>query len=280
MGDLTKQTMMLGGGKNNPDGREVSVDVPKNTWADAFGAPPSYAEAKALQAAGLGNITGVNPNNLTSMNAPVEGVTGLFYNNPGQTADSIVAATDFTNVVGPIAKAAAMFIPGMSLALTIKDFVDGKITVGDIASNFALGLLAKQFGISAATAKAMINGDFGSAIASTMIGQLNPALAKELGVNPELASILGQTTGAYGAINSAFSGLNQNWGTTKSIANGFNDALKGIGITTGTGGQNGATGQSINTGFTTQDAIDHYISGGGGGSSNAPAATPATPATP
>jgi len=173
-----------------------------------------------------------------------------------------------------------MMIPGMSLAMTIKDFNEGKITVGDIASNFALGLLAKQFGISAATAKAMINGDFGSAIASTMIGQLNPALAKELGVNPALAGILGQSTGAYGAINSAFSGLNQNWGTTKSIGNGFNSALQGIGITTGTGGQNGATGQSINTGFSTQEAIDHYISGGdGGGSSNAPAATP-SPAAP
>jgi hypothetical protein len=279
MGDLTKQTMTLGVNKNGED-RVVSVDVPANSWVDAFGASPSYAEAKALQAAGLGNITGVNANNLTSMNTPVQGVEGLFTNDPGQTADSVVAATDFTNFVGPIAKAASMMIPGMSLAMTIKDFNDGKITVGDIASNFALGLLAKQFGISAATAKAMVNGDFGSAIASTAIGQLNPALAKELGVNPALAGILGQSTGAYGAINKAFSGLNQNWGTTKSIANGFNDALKGIGITTGTGGQNGATGQSINTGFTTQDAIDHYISGGdGGGSSNAPAATPA-PAAP
>jgi len=277
MGPLTKQTMMLGGGKDK-ENREVSVDVPQNSFVDAFGRSPTYAEAKALQAAGLGNITGVNANNLTSMNTPVQGVEGLFTNDPGQTADSIVAATDFTDVVGPIAKAASMFIPGMSLAMTIKDLAEGTVTVGDIASNFALGLLAKHFGISAATAKAMINGDFGGALASTMIGQLNPALAKELGVNPALAGIIGKETGAYGAVNKAFSGLNQNWGTTKSIANGFNDALKGIGITTGTGGKDGATGQSINTGFTTQDAIDHYISGGGNGATPAPAPEAPAPA--
>jgi hypothetical protein len=276
-GKMTPLSMTVGG--KNGD-REISVDVAEHSFFDAFGRMPTYAEAKAMQAIGLGNMTGVNPNNMTATNVPVQGVEGLFTNEPGQTVDSIVATTDFVNFVGPIAKAAAMFIPGMSLAMTIKDFNEGKITVGDIASNFALGLLAKQFGISPATAKAMVNGDFGSAIASTMIGQLNPALSKELGVNPALAGILGQSTGAYGAVNSAFSGLNQNWGTTKSIANGFNSALQGIGITTGTGGQNGATGQSINTGFTTQDAIDHYINGGGG-SFSAPAATPApTPAAP
>jgi hypothetical protein len=280
-GEMTKQTMMLGGSKQNPDGREVSVDVPTNSWADVMGAPPTYAEAKALQAAGLGNMTNVMANNMYGTNIPVQGVEGLVTNNPGMTPDGIVATKDFVDFVGPIAKAASMMIPGMSLAMTIKDFSEGKITIGDIASNFALGLLAKQFGISAATAKAMINGNFGSALASTMIGQLNPALAKELGVNPALAGIIGQSTGAYGAVNKAFSGLNQNWGATKSIANGFNDALRGIGITTGTGGKNGATGQSINTGFTTQDAIDHYIGGGdGGGSSNAPAATPAPAAPP
>jgi hypothetical protein len=284
MGEKTEQNMPLGKNKNGED-RVVSVDVTTNSWADVMGAPPTYAEAKALQKAGLGNITNVSANNMYGTNIPVQGVEGLFTNNPGMTPDGIVATKDFVDFVGPIAKAAAMFIPGMSLAMTIKDFSEGKITVGDIASNFALGLLAKQFGISAATAKAMINGDFGSAIASTMIGQLNPALAKELGVNPALASIIGKETGVYGTISKAldktFSGLDQSsWSSnTKSFANAINGGFQSLGITTGTGGKDGATGQSINTGLNTQDAIDHYIGGGdGGGSSNAPAATPTTPA--
>jgi hypothetical protein len=282
MGPLAKQDMTLGVNKNGED-RVVSVDVPTNSWADVFGRAPTYAEAKALQAAGLGNMTNVNPNNAFGTNIPVQGVEGLFTNDPGQTADSVVAATDFTNFVTPLAKAAAMFIPGMSLAMTIKDLADGTVTVGDIASNFALGLLAKQFGISAATAKAMINGDFGSALSSTMLNQLNPALAKELGVNPALAGLIGKQTGAYGTLSSMFSGLNQNWGATKSLSNAFNTGLQNIGITMGTGGQNGATGQSINTGFSTEDALDHYLNtpsnGGGGGlpSISAPTTTTPTP---
>jgi hypothetical protein len=278
MGEVAYQKMMLGGGKQNPDGREVTIDVPANSFVDVFGRPPTYAEAKALQAVGLGNITGVNANNLTATNVPVQGVEGLFTNEPGQTADSIVATTDFVNFMTPIAKAAAMMIPGMSLAMTIKDLYEGNITLGDVTSNFALGLLAKQLGINVNVARAMINGDFGSALSSTLLSQLNPALAKELGINPALASILGKESGAYGALTKAFSGLNQNWGTSKDISNAINSGFQNIGITTGTGGTNGATGQAINLGLGTQDAIDHYLGSGGGGSgANTPTPTPTTP---
>jgi hypothetical protein len=245
-----------------------------------MGAPPTYAEAKALQAIGLGNMTNVNPNNKFGLDVPVNGVAGLVTNEPGQTVDSVVAATDFTNFAEPIAKAAAMFIPGMSTALTLKNLYDGKITIGDITSNFALGLLAKNLGINVNVAKAMVNGDFGSALSSTMISQLNPALAKELGVNRALAGLIGKESGAYGALSSVFGGLNQNWGTTKSLSNAFNTGLQNIGVTIGTGGNNGATGESINTGFSTDDAIDHYLGtsgGGGGGGANTPAPTPSTP---
>jgi hypothetical protein len=277
MGDTTKQKITIGAGDK---AREVSVDVPTNSWADVFGKAPTYAEAKALQAAGLGNMTNAGSKNTFGLGVPVGGVTGLATNDPGQTADSVVAATDFTNVVGPIAKAAAMFIPGMSMAMTIKDLAEGKVTLGDITSNFALGLLAKQLGINVNVARAAINGDFGSALASTMIGQLNPALAKELGVNPALAGILGKESGAYGALTSAFNGMNQNWGTSKDISNAINTGFQNLGITTGTGGDKGATGQPINTGFSTQDAIDHYLSTSGGGSNTTtPTTTPDEGAT-
>ena len=280
MGDLAKQDITLGKNKNGED-RVVSVDVPTNSWADVYGRPPTYAEAKALQKMGLGNMTNVNPNNTFGLNTPVVGVTGLFTNDPGQTADSIVAATDFTNFMTPIAKAAAMMIPGMSLAMTIKDLAEGKITLGDITSNFALGLLAKQLGINVGVARALINGDFGSALASTMIGQLNPALAKELGINPALAALIGKETKAYGALSSLFSGLNQNWGTTKNVSNAINSGFQNIGITTGTGGKDGATGQAINLGLGTQDAIDHYLGTSGGGANTPTPATPSiTPSTP
>lgn len=275
-GEMTKQTMMLGGGKQNPDGREVSVDVPTNSWADVMGAPPTYAEAKALQAAGLGNMTNVSANNMYGTNIPVQGVEGLFTNQPGMTPDGIVATKDFVDFVGPIAKAAAMFIPGASLAMTIKGLVDGDVTLGDITSNFALGLLAKYVGINVNAAKAIINGDFGSALSSTLINQLNPALAKELRVNRTLSSIIGKETGAYNALTKTFSRLNQNWGTTKNISNAINSGLQSLGITTGTGNKDGATGQALNLGFGADDAMDNYLGTNNGGPT---LGTPAPPST-
>ena len=284
MGPLTRQTMTFTG--KNGD-KEVSVDVPSRTFMDVFGRAPTYGEAKALGQIGLGNVTGVNPSNLTQMNAPVldgngNPIAGLTTNDPGQTADSIVATTDFVNFVGPIAKAAAMFIPGMSLAMTIKDLNEGKTTLGDITSNFALGLLAKHLGINVNVAKAVINGDFGGALASTMIGQLNPALAKELGINPRLASIIGKETGVYGALSKAFdntfSGFDQSsWGSnTKDFANAINSGFQNIGITTGTGGENGATGRALNLGFGAEDAMGNYLGTNNGGPT---LGTPTPPST-
>ena len=275
MGPLTKQTMMLGGGKNNPEGREVSVDVPQNAFVDAFGRSPTYAEAKALQAAGLGNITGVNAKNLTNMNAPVEGVQGLTYNDPGQTADSIVATTDFVNFVGPLARAAAMFIPGASLAMTLNDMYTGKITAGDVASSVLLSMLAKTFKLPVGIVTSAINGNPGGMLSSALVGQINSYASKELGTNPIFTGILGKESGLYGEIGKATSGLNQNWGTTKAISNAFNEGLRNLGITAGTGAPNAATGESVNTGVSTQDTLSNYLDSASKGSSGAPAPTPA-----
>jgi hypothetical protein len=271
MGEKTEKKMRLGAGKQNPEGREVSVDVPTNSWADVYGRPPTYPEAKALQKMGLGNMTNVSANNMYGTNIPVQGVEGLVTNNPGMTPDGIVASKDFADFVGPLAKAAAMFIPGASLAMTLNDLYNGKTTLGDITSNFALGLLAKYVGINVNVAKAVINGDFGSALASTMIGQLNPALAKELNINPRLASIIGKETGAYNALSkafdNAFSGFDQSsWGSnTKDFANAINSGFQNLGITTGTGGKDGATGQALNLGFGADDAMDNYLGTNNGG---------------
>ena len=277
MGPLTKQTMMLGGGKNNPEGREVSVDVPQNTFVDAFGRSPTYAESKALQAAGLGNITGVNAKNLTNMNASVKGVEGLTYNDPGQTADSIVATTDFVNFMEPLARAAAFFIPGMSLALTMHDMYTGKITAGDVASSVLLSMLAKNLGIPVGVVTNALNGNPGGMLSSALVGQINTYASKELGTNPIFTGILGKESGLYGEIGKSTSGLNQNWGTTKAISNAFNEGLRNLGITAGTGAPNSATGQQVNTSTDSNDTLSNYLnSTGGGGSSAAPA--PAAPA--
>lgn len=274
MGPLTKQTMTLGGGDK---AREVSVDVPQNTFVDAFGRSPTYAESKALQAAGLGNITGVNAKNLTNMNASVEGVEGLTYNDPGQTADSIVAATDFTNFMEPLVRAAALFIPGMSLALTLNDMRTGKITAGDVASSFVLSMIARNFGIPVGVVTNAINGNPGGMISSALVGQINTAVSKEFNTNPILTGIFGRESGVYGEVAKPFNGLNQNWGTTKAISNAFNEGLRSVGITAGTGAPNSATGQQVNTSTDSNDTLSNYLnSTGGGGSSAAPA--PAAPA--
>jgi len=278
MGPLTKQTMMLGGGKNNPEGREVSVDVPQNTFVDAFGRSPTYAESKALQAAGLGNITGVNAKNLTNMNASVEGVEGLTYNDPGQTADSIVATTDFVNFVEPLARAAAFFIPGMSLALTLNDMYTGKITAGEVASSVLLSMLAKNLKIPVGIVTNALNGNPGNMLSSALVGQINSYAAKELGTNPIFTGILGKESGLYGEIGKSTSGLNQNWGTTKAISNAFNEGLRNLGITAGAGAPNSATGETVNTGVSTQDTLSNYLDSASKSSSNAPTA-PAPPST-
>jgi hypothetical protein len=274
MGPLTKQTMTLGGGDK---AREVSVDVPQNTFVDAFGRSPTYAESKALQAAGLGNITGVNAKNLTNMNASVEGVEGLTYNDPGQTADSIVATTDFVNFIEPLARAAALFVPGMSLALTLNDMRTGKITAGDVASSFVLSMIARNFGIPVGVVTNAINGNPGGMISSALVGQINTAVSKEFNTNPILTGIFGRESGVYGEVAKPFNGLNQNWGTTKAISNAFNEGLRSVGITAGTGAPNSATGQQVNTSTDSNDTLSNYLnSTGGGGSSAAPA--PAAPA--
>jgi hypothetical protein len=267
MGPLTKQTMTLGGGDK---AREVSVDVPQNTFVDAFGRSPTYAESKALQAAGLGNITGVNAKNLTNMNASVEGVEGLTYNDPGQTADSIVAATDFSNFMEPLVRAAALFIPGMSLALTLNDMRTGKITAGDVASSFVLSMIARNFGIPVGVVTNAINGNPGGMISSALVGQINTAVSKEFNTNPILTGIFGKESGAYGEVAKPFNGLNQNWGTTKAISNAFNEGLRSVGITVGTGAPNSATGQQANTSTDSNDTLSNYLNSTGNGSSNAP----------
>jgi hypothetical protein len=273
-GDLTKQTMTLGKNKNGED-RVVSVDVPTNSWADVYGRPPTYPEAKALQKMGLGNMTNVNPNNTFGTNIPVQGVEGLFTNDPGQTADSVVAATDFTNFMTPIAKAAAMFIPGASLAMTLNDMYTGKITAGEVASSTLLSMLAKNLGIPVGIVTSAINGNPGGMLSSALVGQINSYASKELGTNPIFTGILGKESGLYGNIGKATSGLNQNFGTTKAISNAFNEGLRNLGITAGTGAPNAATGETVNTGVSTQDTLSNYLDSASKGSSGSPAPTPA-----
>jgi hypothetical protein len=276
MGDVTKQTMMLGAGKDK-ENREVSVDVPTNSWADVFGAPPTYAEAKALQAAGLGNMTNVMPGNMYGTNIPVQGVEGLFTNDPGMTPDGIVATADFVNFMEPLARAAAMFVPGMSLALTLNDMRTGKITAGDVASSFVLSAIAKNFGIPVGVVTSAVNGNPGGMLSSALVGQINSAVSKELKTNPVITGIFGKESGLYGEIGKATSGLNQNWGTTKAISNAFNEGLRSIGITTGTGAPSSATGQQVNTGVSTQDTLSNYLDSASKGSSGAPTPAPAAP---
>ncbi len=280
-GELTKQDITLGKNKNGED-RVVSVDVPTNSWADVMGTPPTYAEAKALQKAGLGNMTNVMASNMYGANIPVtnangETWSGLVTNNPGMTPDGIVATQDFKDFVGPILRTAAMFIPGMSLALTLNDMYTGKITAGDVASSVLLTMLAKTLKLPVGLVTNALNGNPGGMISSSLIGQINTAAAKELDTNPIFTSIIGKESGLYNEVAKPFNPLNANLGTTKAIANAFNQGFQSLGITAGTGAPNSATGEQVNTSVDPHDTLTNYLnSTGGGGSSAAPA--PAAPA--
>jgi len=283
MGATEDKKLMLPGGKDK-EAREVTSTVPENKFYSVFGRAPTYAEAKALQKIGLGNVTGVNPKNDYGTNLPVANASGetwagLVTNEPGQTADSIVATTDFVNFMEPLARAASLFIPGMGMALTLHDMYTGKITAGDVASSVLLSMLAKTLKLPVGLVTNAINGNPGGMISSTLVSQINTAASKELDTNPIFTGILGKESGLYGEIAKPFSPLNANLGTTKAISNAFNEGLRSLGITAGTGAPNSATGQQVNTSTDSNDTLSNYLnSTGGSGSSNAPTPAPAAPA--
>lgn len=294
---LNTQTIHMSAGKNNPDGRDVTTyttNIPVARFLGYTGDPGnsaiSYGEAQQLKDLGMGNLTGVNLKNMPGTGLSVAGgdgmpIPGLTYNEPGQTADSIVAATDAARFAEKVFNVAKNFIPGYGLAMMAANLLSGKMAFGDFVLGIGVNKLAAALGTTPGTLTALANGNLADALTSQLTSYAVKDISKTYGVNPIAASIGLSLSGAPQAVNSALSAGNLNLGTTKAIGNAiqspFNAAANYAGTSFGTGE---ATGHVSNIGDTVGDQVDRALGTGSNSyapnSSSAPAPASGTPTTP
>jgi len=285
---LNTQTIHMSAGKNNPDGRDVTTyttNIPVARFLGYTGDPGnsaiSYGEAQQLKDLGMGNLTGVNLKNMPGTGLSVAGgdgmpIPGLTYNEPGQTADSIVAATDAAEIAGKLWDGLKNFIPGYGLAMMVGNLLSGKMTLGDAILSVGLGNLARSIGTTPGTLTALANGNFADAVTGQLTGYAVKDIANTYKVDPRVVSVGLGMSGAPQAVGKELSAGNMNLGTTRALSNAIqspiNAAANAVGTSFGTGE---STGQITNTGDTLGDQIDRAV---GTGSSPATPVAPATPA--
>lgn len=272
LGPLTTTTQSLGG-KNGP--RDVSVENAMVSPAQILGRSVTYNEAKALQNFGLGNLAGVNPNNVTGSNLPTN-VQGLTTNNIGQTVDSIVASTEAGRFAEKVWTIAKNFIPGVGLIQLAADLASGKTTLGNLMVGIGINKFAPGLKMSPTDVAAIANGQIGDLFTGQLAKYAIGDVAKTYGPNAGLAAVIGlNETGAMSGLSKMMSPANMNFNTTGKVADAFNTGLQNLGITMGTGSGRAPTTPGY-VGTSQQDAIDRYIGNGiSSGSSSAPAVAPA-----
>jgi hypothetical protein len=180
-------------------------------------------QLEALVEAGLGNVTGLNPNN------------------PDQTAQQLLntySTSDFLDKYGQ-SIVSALGPPGTGLLLAanrgLGAIASGKVTPGQGITDFGLGLVSATMGVPVGTLRGALNGDFGAAASTTVQGLLNQQLSKATGIPGLLTGILLQESGlgrsAGNLADEAVSGIipDQNWGTTDLLSSGIDKGLTTIG---------------------------------------------------
>ena len=274
-GDVVNKTVTIGG--KNGD-QEVTVGVPTNSWSDVMGigTKPSYLTAKALGTIGLGNITGVNPNNDYGANIPVQGVEGLFYNNPGQTPDSIVAAKDAEYAIGIALNIAKNFIPGYGIVSFAANLLSGKITPGQAVVGIASDRVAALLGIPASLFRAAIGGDYGNGIAGWATSALNSYVAKETKMDPRLTAVALNATSLPSLAKTSLSSLNVGPNFAGAAAGAFDSGLSSIGIGSGPAT---TAGNVPNIGMDTNSQVDNILNPGSIAPTTAPLSLSPTSST-
>lgn len=281
---LNRLNTQIGAGKNVEGGtRDVTTltsNIPVASFLGYTGDPGnaavSYGEAKQLKDLGLGNLTGVNLNNMPGQGLTVGGTSGLTYNEPGQTADSVVAATDAARFAEKVWDVAKNFIPGYGLVQTAADLASGKTTLGNLMVGIGINKFAPALQMSPTDVAAIANGQFGNLLTGQLAKYAVGDLAKTYGPTAGLAAAVGLSeTGALGGLGKMLSPANMNFNATGKVADAFNTGLQNLGVTMGTGSGSAPTTPSY-VGTSQQDAIDRYIgngisSGSSSGSSSAPA---------
>lgn len=185
----------------------------------------TQADLASLQAAGLGSMQGVNPNN------------------PTQSVDEAIAVGNFAAYGVPIMMS---LVPGASLAMNLGQLAQGlqtgAISPGQALTGFAVTAAANQLGISPSLMSNVVNGNFGAAAAQTAMGAVNNALSAATGLP---ASITGLGLAATG-LPAAISAATAQEGVTNlgQLASALDNSLSGMGLSLGSS----TTGSSSTTG--------------------------------
>lgn len=291
---LNSQTIQMSGGKNNPmrDVTTLTSNIPIARFLGYTGDPGnsalSYGEAQQLRDLKLGNLTGVNLNNMPGTGLSVLGgdgmpIPGLTYNEPGQTADSIVAATDAAEFAGKVFDAVKHFIPGYGMVMLAADLLSGKKSLGDLVVGIGVNKLAPMIGTTPAALTALANGNFADAITGQLTGYAVKDISQTYGIDPRLATIGLGEIGAPRAVNKALSPANLNLGTTRALGDAIQSPINAAANYVGANvGSDTSTGNVISTGDTIGDQIDRALGTGNNSSPPAPAVPPAptTPSSP
>jgi len=202
--------------------------------ASILGREPNTGELSQLSDSGMGDMVGVNPNNLT-----------------GQTVDQMLAVQNLASFTDKYAiPALTALVPNFALAYNLAKVASGDITVGQALTSFATSYAAKALNVAPSVLSSMIAGNFGQAAASQALGSVTAGVAKAAHIPGALAAFGVKESGAGQAISSAVNGAVGNTGmgiSQDSIAKSIDSAVSGIGGaitgspttagTTGTGAQ-------------------------------------------
>lgn len=172
-----------------------------------------------------------------------------------QTVDQALAAANFSSALNFAPQVMALAVPGFGTAMSIaqlgQGLLSGQITPGQALTNIAMGTVANQLGMPAATLTAIVNGNMGQAAAQTAMGMVSSALSQATGMSPGVVGLGLAATGITSAINSATSqpGIT-NLG---QMASAIDNSLTGMGLSLG-GGTTGGTGAMSMADATNQPA--------------------------
>lgn len=178
----------------------------------------TQADLASLQAAGLGSMQGVNPNN------------------PTQSVNEAIAvgnAGAVLNVAVPALMSAA--VPGLSTMMSLGQLAQGlqsgSISPGQALTGFALTAAANQLGISPSLMSNVVNGNFGAAAAQTAMGAVNNALSLATGLPASITGLGLAATGLPAAINAATA--QQGVTNLGQLAGALDNSLSGMGLSLG-----------------------------------------------
>lgn len=265
---LTSQTIHMSAGKNNPDGRDVTTqgtNIPIASFLGYTGDPGnsgiSYAEAQMMKTLGAGDLTGVNLKNMPGTGLTVMGgdgmpIPGLTYNEPGQDANSVVAATDAAEFVGKLWDAAKNFLPGYGAATFIANLISGKMTIGQAAISLLGNRAASMLGVSPSIFNAAASGEYGNGAAAYANSVLNSLVAKETGMDPRVTGLLMNKTGLSDLTRNAAAPLNAGPNFSGALAGTIDSSLSSFGVGKGPSDKSAST---PNIGTDTQSQVENIL---------------------